>query len=176
MDGVVSARSFELLVQWLYLGRVAFGILAPEESITAIIEFIRLADMCGVTGMESLMAERIKTIIKANPAPPRLQPVATRTSHKRVPDTNTYCITSQHITSAAFLPEGHPVRSMLASAAVEGYLRDDNHKFRKEAQDVPNFSADLLKAVRTTLKNLAYRNSEIQFEDPISGVTMPLKP
>jgi hypothetical protein len=31
IDGVVSTRSFELLIQWLYLGRVFFGELAPEE-------------------------------------------------------------------------------------------------------------------------------------------------
>jgi hypothetical protein len=68
-------------------------------------------------------------------------------SIKRVPDTNTYCITSRHIASAAFLPEGHPVRSKLAPAAVEGHLRHDNHKFRKDAQDIPNFSVDLLEAV-----------------------------
>jgi hypothetical protein len=40
IDGVVSIRSFELLVQWLYLGRVIFGELTPEEAITATIEFV----------------------------------------------------------------------------------------------------------------------------------------
>ena len=59
IDGVVSTQSFELLVQWLYLGRVIFDELKPEEDITATIEFVRFADMCGVTGMETLMAERI---------------------------------------------------------------------------------------------------------------------
>jgi len=43
MDGVVSIRSFELLLQWLYLGRVNFGELTPEEAVTATIEFVRLA-------------------------------------------------------------------------------------------------------------------------------------
>ena len=38
IDGVVSARSFKLLVQWVYLGRVIFGELAPGEAITATIE------------------------------------------------------------------------------------------------------------------------------------------
>jgi hypothetical protein len=93
---------------------------------------------------------------------------------RRDPDTNTYCITSQHIASAAFLPEGHPVRTILATAAVEGYLRHDNHKFREEAQNIPNFSVDLLKAVKTTLKGLIYKDYAIKFEDPISGETLPL--
>lgn len=124
IDGVVSIRSFELLVQWLYLGRVNFGKLTPEEAIPATIEFARLVDMCGVTGMESLMAERIKAIIIAIPAP--------RKGKTRDPDTNTHCLISQHIKSAALLPEGHPVRSILATAAVDGYIRHDNHKFLRE--------------------------------------------
>jgi hypothetical protein len=96
--------------------------------------------MCGVTGMESLMAEHIKAIILANPAPE-----CSDFRNWRDPDTNTFCLTSHHIISAALLPEGHPVRSILATAVVKGYLRHEQHNFLKETQDVPNFSADLLK-------------------------------
>ncbi|KAH8745523.1 hypothetical protein F5882DRAFT_312714, partial [Hyaloscypha sp. PMI_1271] len=49
----------------LYLSRVIFGELAPEEVITATIEFVRIADIYGVTGIEALMAEHIKGIIIA---------------------------------------------------------------------------------------------------------------
>jgi len=157
IDDVVSIRSFELLVQWLYLGRVIFGKLTPEETITAAIEFVRFADMCGVTGMETLMAEHIKAIIIANPAPGLKS------------YTNTYCLTSKHIVSAASLPEEHPVRSILAAAAVKGYLRDDNYRFLKETQEVPNFSADLLKAVKATLKSLTISYTSITVKDPVSG-------
>lgn len=163
IDDVVSIRSFELLVQWLYLGRVIFGKLTPEETITAAIEFVRFADMCGVTGMETLMAEHIKAIIIANPAP-----------SPRKSDTNTYYLTSKHIISAASLPEEHPVRSILAAAAVKGYLRDDNYRFQKETQEVPNFSADLLKAVKATLKSLTITHSSITVKDPVSGEKMYL--
>jgi hypothetical protein len=159
MDGVVSNRGFELLVQWLYLGRVIFGKSTPKETITAAIEFVRFADMCGVTGMETLMAERIEAIIIANPD-----------SNLRKPDTNTHYLTSEHIISVASLPKEHPVRSLLAAAAVEGYLRDDNHKFLKEIQEVPNFSADLLKAVKATLKSVRLDScGRILVTDPFSG-------
>ncbi|OCK88754.1 uncharacterized protein K441DRAFT_690398 [Cenococcum geophilum 1.58] len=147
IDDVVSIRSFELLVQWLYLGRVIFGKLTPTETITAAIEFVRIADMCGVTGMETLMAEHIRAIIIANPAP-----------GPRGSDTNTYCLISKHIISAASLPEEHPA-----------YLLDDNYRFQKETQEVPNFSADLLKAVKATLKSLAITYSSITVKDPVSG-------
>jgi hypothetical protein len=109
-DGVVATRSFQLLVQWLYLGRVILDELAPEEAITATIEFVRIADMYKVTGMESLMADRIKSILKAKPPSKTI-------STTRASDTNTYCLTSQHIISAALLPGGHPVRMVLTSAA-----------------------------------------------------------
>jgi hypothetical protein len=50
------------------LDRVVFRGCAPDVAITMAIEFARLADMCRITGMESLMAEHIKAIILANPA------------------------------------------------------------------------------------------------------------
>ncbi len=127
--GVISTRSFELLVQWIYHGRVIFGELELTEAITATIEFARIADMCAVTGMESLMAERIKAIIIANPV---------RDSDKYYSEPrgpleydNTYCLASEHITSAADLPDGHPVHHTLAAACVEGYLLNDDHKFSR---------------------------------------------
>jgi hypothetical protein len=67
-EDIVSTRSFELRVQWLYTGRVIFEELPPEEAITDTIEFTRLADMCGVTDMEYLMAERIKALLVGKPA------------------------------------------------------------------------------------------------------------
>lgn len=165
-DGVFSTRSFQLLVQWLYLGRVIFGELAPEEAITATIEFVRTADMCQVTGMEALMAERIKDII---------------IMAKRIPDNpfldwtlNTRFLTIQHIASAALLPKGHPVRSTLASAAVAEFLQKDTHKFVKETEDVPDFAVDLLGEVKVALRSLTTSKRGITFKDPITGEMLDL--
>jgi len=104
------------------------------------------------------MAEHIRAIIIANPAP-----------GQRKSDTNTYCLISKHIISAASLPEEHPVRSILAATAVKGYLLDDNYRFQKETQEVPNFSADLLKTVKATLKSLTITYNSITVKDPVSG-------
>jgi hypothetical protein len=49
--------------------------------------FAIVLGMCGVTGMETLMAERIKAIIIANPTP--------KIGYSRDPDTNTYCLINQ---------------------------------------------------------------------------------
>lgn len=163
-EGVVTQRSFEMLVQWLYLGRVLFNESTPTESVTAILEFVRLADMCDVTGMEIVMAEHIKAILLANPAP--------EIEGHRDPDTNTCCLTYQHVTSAALLPDGHPIRKVLAIAAVEGYIRRNEHKFLKEIRDSPNFAADLLLEVKETLMTVVSSGSIITFKDPFSGKTL----
>jgi BTB/POZ domain len=158
VDGVVSQQSFELLVQWLYLGRVLLGNLTPKHAIAAVIEFVRIADMCGVTGMESIMAEQIKAIILANPAP----------SGSNL-DSNTYCIDSSHIISAASLPDGHTVRKVLAAAVAGAFFEDGNHKFKKEVKEVANFASDLLEAVRDILKSYRAQRPSACVTDPLSG-------
>jgi hypothetical protein len=170
INGVVSPRSFQMLVQWVCLGRVVFRECTPDVAITTAIEFARLADMCRIIGMESLMAEHIKAIILANPAPED-----SKWEKWRSPDTNTHCLTSQHIISGVDLPEGHPVRAILAAATVEGCLRQHNYKFEREASKVPGFSIDLLKAVRATIESITTEYKATTFEDPISRVRLGLK-
>jgi hypothetical protein len=46
------------------------------------------------------------------------------------------------------------VRAILAAATVEGCLRRHNYKFEREASRVPEFSVDLLKAVRATNESI----------------------
>lgn len=165
-EDVVSPQSFQFLVQWLTLGRVVFGEIEPVEAISCTIEFVRIADMCGVTGMENLMAERLKDIILA-PTP--------RPSGFDTPLNNTYYITSEHIKSAVSLPVGHPVRSIIASAAVKGFLLHEKHKIWTEAHENPDFAVDLLREVKVTLSSLeVYRNSAFVI-DHIRGGRINLK-
>ncbi|KAL5313338.1 hypothetical protein ACEPPN_019071 [Leptodophora sp. 'Broadleaf-Isolate-01'] len=170
INGVVTPRSLQMLVQWVCLGRVVSGEYAPDVAVTTAIEFAKLADMCRITGMEPLMAEHIKAIILTNPAPEDW-----KWDDGRAPDTNARCLTSQHITSAVALPEGHPVRAILAAATVEGCLRLHNYKFEREASSVPEFSVDLLKAVRATLESISIEYNVTTFEDPISRMRLRLK-
>ena len=91
----------------------------------------------------------------------------------RDPDTNTYSLAPQHITSAALLPSGHPVRKVLATATVEGYVRRNRHKFLKEIREAPDFAVDLLMELKETLKTVTIRESKVSFIDPLSGKTLP---
>lgn len=157
-DGVVSIRGFELLVQWMYTGRVIFGDMNATDTITATIEFARIADMCGVGGMETTMAEHIRATILANTAPESYEY-----------DGNTYNIEPSHIISASCLPAGHPVRKMLAAASVRGYLREEDHKFSKEAREVVNYASDLLDAAKDVLKMSGMKRRSDYMVDCFSG-------
>ena len=53
----------------MYLGQVIFSKLSATESITAAIEFVRIADMYGVSGMEVQMAEHIEALFPASSVP-----------------------------------------------------------------------------------------------------------
>jgi hypothetical protein len=113
---------------------------------------------------------QIKAIILANSGPANW-----KWENGRAPDTNTLNLTSEHIASAVALPEGHPVRTMLAMAAVEGYLRQPDSQFENDTSRFPEFAADLLKAVRATITSLDAKHEDITFEEPISRERLRLK-
>lgn len=69
MEYVVSVRSVQALIQWLYLRVLNFDIEDPREHITAAMELVRLADMYNIVGLETKMAQYIREIIIANPHP-----------------------------------------------------------------------------------------------------------
>ncbi|CAG8187983.1 unnamed protein product [Penicillium salamii] len=169
VKGVVSEQSFEAFMQWIYMRKTQFDSKTPTDQISATIELVRLADMCNVTGMEHEMAQYIKGILVANPDPRRCP-----TSGLPHLNNNTHCLTSQHIISATFLPQGHPVRGILAAASVEEYLRSANHKFKKETHEHPTFGADLLQEVRLALNGANQEQWFTTFKDPINGLVMIL--
>ncbi|TVY15164.1 hypothetical protein LARI1_G008224 [Lachnellula arida] len=76
IEGVVTPGSFQALVQWLYRGRVTFPVsLEPKEEISQILEFVRLADMAGVTGVDDAMSERLRAQPVDVPPPPNSHPI-----------------------------------------------------------------------------------------------------
>jgi len=165
IDGVLSTRSFEMLLQWLYIGKVLFSEMPPEEAITVIVEFVRLADMYQVTGMEALMAERIKAVIVGK-AP------ATKARKRMVPVVHHPWLTSEHIMSAVLLPKEHPVRRVLTMAAVPAYLNRANDL--SQALKLPDFAVDLLEEMHVTTKSFQPDGSCVTFQDPLSDARILL--
>lgn len=162
-EDVVSVRSLETLFQWLYQRVVIFEIEDPGERISAAMELARLADKYDINGLEDTNAQYIKDILISNPHPKN------KNSWRSV-DSNTYFLKYEHIVSATQLPQKHPVRSVLAAASVEGYLRSRVHKVHEETQAYPSFGADLLREMTSTLHKVQPLK-QVTFEDPISGTT-----
>ncbi|CAG8096020.1 unnamed protein product [Penicillium olsonii] len=158
----VSVRSLEALIQWLYHRTISFGIEDPGEHISAAMELARLADKYDIIGLENIMAQYIRNILKRNPHPDSTK------FHRKV-DTNTFYLIPEHIASATLLPRGHPVRSVLAAASVEGFLRSKRHKFSEEVHAYPSFGVDLLLETRLVLYKVEESHRTGTFEDPISG-------
>lgn len=157
IDGVLSVRSFNMILQWLYTGRVLFGKLAPKEFITTIIEFSRLADMLQVTGMEEHMSSLAKIVIVKNLAPRDMKPALAQ---------HNACLTSDHILSAVLLPQDHPLRRLLTLAAVPAYFK--RAEFLNKALEHPDFAVDLLRQVQIATKTLQPDTGDISVQDPLS--------
>lgn len=105
------------------------------------------------------MAERIKEHVLAVDFAQGTSTIRNNTS---------LCITLQHIASAALLPTGHLVRGVLAVVAVREFCHYNNRKFIDKAEEYPHFAVDLLKAMKTTFKSLAYSKRSITFKDLLS--------
>ncbi|KFZ01459.1 hypothetical protein V500_00762 [Pseudogymnoascus sp. VKM F-4518 (FW-2643)] len=166
IDGVVSTRSFEMLVQWLYVSRVIFDEATSEETITAVLQFVRLADMCRVTGMEELMAGRIKAMIVGK------APMKAKKRAATAFIVHNACLTSEHIMSAVLLRRGHPVRTILTTAAVPAYLNRAN--YLSEALENCGFAVDLLKEVQIATKSFQSDVSFVTIQDPLSDARISL--
>ncbi|KAJ6113801.1 hypothetical protein N7523_007118 [Penicillium sp. IBT 18751x] len=165
-EGVVSVRSLEALLQWLYLRVVKFDIIDPTEHVSAAIELARLADKYNIEGLEIGMAQYIKDILIANP-PPTIcgwEPA----------NINDYWLSTDHIKSATLLPREHPVRKTLAAASVRAYLQIEKPKLAEETQDYPSFGADLLQELKLTLNGLRYTTA-VLFKDPLTGKDLELR-
>ncbi|OOQ84293.1 hypothetical protein PEBR_34064 [Penicillium brasilianum] len=161
IEGVNSSQSFPAFLQWLYHRRVRFDPVKPEAKITAAIELSRLADMFHVDRLGAEMAEYIRKLLIANPTPP--------TEEWEYFDTNTNVLTEQHVRSAGYLPRGNRVRSLIADASVEGFLRGDDYKFADLAREHPTFEIDFLEQVRRALTSLDDSGEDTMVKDPITG-------
>ncbi|GKZ67641.1 hypothetical protein AnigIFM50267_002127 [Aspergillus niger] len=154
IEGVVTERSLEMLLQWLYLGRLHFQSSSPEECITVYIELARLADMCNITGMEQILANKIKTIITSSIPHNSLSSVGGE-------DSKILYLTPDHIEWASMLLKGHPVRSLIAEASAGAFILMENFKFADELREIPNYTGDLLDELKSLIKGQIHDNNVI---------------
>jgi hypothetical protein len=129
MDDVFSTKVFETLIQWLYIGQICFEppilirlIVEKQKAITSIVEFLRIADMCGVNGMELDMAHQISCIITSI-LPDDL-------TNGALGDEMNPLVTPHHTGVTLLLPDHHPVRELVVNEAIEEYIRSDGQAAR----------------------------------------------
>ncbi|KAJ5935269.1 hypothetical protein N7466_004816 [Penicillium verhagenii] len=67
IKGVVSDRSLQALLTWLYFGQAFISNTEPQQQITEVIELTRLLDMCLMRGTDLIMVEIIRQLIFMNP-------------------------------------------------------------------------------------------------------------
>ncbi|KAJ5497980.1 hypothetical protein N7453_007031 [Penicillium expansum] len=150
IKGVLSTRSFEALLQWLYQRTIEWGYISEKMRIQAAVELARLAEMYEIPWIEDALAEYIKDIYARN---------------DRLADTR-YKLDDE----ATFLSERHPVRRVMAQAFVLRYLQwEDDYESSDDlmTQEHPKFAADLLYEVRETLHTLSNLDV-LTVEEPIT--------
>lgn len=166
IEGVVSVRGFQLLLQWLYLGRIIFDKEDPEDKISAIVELARFADMLGVSNMESPLAETIRTIILKG---------SEDLQWEYGSNANVHYINSQHIDAATRLPIGHKLRLIFAQAAVESFVNSNDFKFSDDVREKTDFAADILQELMSTLATYKHIQYTSEVTDPFSGKRITLR-
>ena len=140
VDGVVSEQGFERLVLWLYTRRLPFDTTVPSDRISVIIELARLSDMCGIAKIQGLLVSLLLKTITAN-----CDNEERHTKH----------ITSEHIRSAAQLPDDNPIFVKLAAIVAAGIVEGGGRsKFEKDSQLYPKFGAAVLLQVASILETL----------------------
>ncbi|KAJ5627547.1 hypothetical protein N7528_004974 [Penicillium herquei] len=165
LENVVTPRSVQALIQWIYLRGIKFD-LDVQDKITAAMEFARLADMYAITELEYKLEKYMKDHIFEWSQPGMnweglLDEDEIPKDKTAYVERNTVCLKAEHIISATHLHRGHPVRRLLAGACVKGLLQDGRGKFSELIHEYPSFGADLLIELRAAL-------CSGNFEDPIS--------
>ncbi len=147
------------------LYRLSLLVYAPTEAIAVSIEFVRLADVYNVIGLESLMANYIKQMILTNKDfPDSILPI----------DEHTYHLMFEHIKVGVLLPEGHSVRKVLASSAVKGYLLRNHHQFFQDIERLQDFAVNFLREVKVALDSPRVEKRGMSFADPFSKVRIDI--
>ena len=165
--GIVSNSSLQSLIQYLYRGKVAFTLqLSSKDELWKAIEFARFGDMIGIHGISVDMASHIKSVICNSTITPFSTDLPTNVKSKA----GILCkyVTSGHIVAAMELPPRNAVRDMIVAATVEGYMRCKQFKFRADAEEVPAYAADLLRAVRVALTTAIGSETSALFTDPVT--------
>jgi hypothetical protein len=121
--------------------------------------------MLDVSKMESPLAKYIRTIVLDS----------YEFDWEDRSNANVCYINSQHIYAATCLPVGHKLRLIFAQAAMESFVNSNNFKFSDDVREIPEFAADVLQELRSTLATYKHTQYSNEFTDPFSGKRIGLR-
>lgn len=124
-----------------------------EDEIMALIDLARLADHCEIYGLEEDLSAKIKQIL--------LESIQERGN----PDGISTILRASHFSAASQLPFGHPVRRVMAAAAVPAFIRCEPFYLCSEVTSTPSLALDLLEQLQPILRNC---RSNTSYEDPLT--------
>lgn len=128
MDGVVSTRSLEHLLEWVYMETLSFTSEKPSDLFSEALELLRISDMCDVHGIEKLLVDFVSGLL---------------TKSSTVNST----ILPQHIKSISLLPKGHPIRPIIARRLASALLDGQDFQYLDEISIYPSIGADIIKTI-----------------------------
>lgn len=169
----VSTTTFGLVVQWMYANKLVLpplpDSLAPNGSqkLTLLLDFVKFSDEVDLLGPFTSATAQIKEILVA--------------SHES--------LLPEHVRSGVKLPSGHPVRKLFAQSCIPAYVhyiqppipRKDGRdvyqevrkntqkfRFRKELDDLHEFSKDLYAEYEEVMRSRQLRNP-YTLRNPLTG-------
>lgn len=145
IEDVLSVQSFEALLQWIHTGQTILSSKSgsPGDVVYAIVELVRLADMCEVGEIEV-------------PAVKFLQNDLTNYQWKGI-------MRSRAFGSASYLPSGHPVRSIIGKLAAQEFLSTPHAAFREFPPST--LEQEVLQEVHGALTG---SDEDVYYVDPIT--------
>lgn len=153
----VSRNSVACLLQWLYQEKVVLDSTTIADPIMAVIDLARLANQCEIYGLEEDLGEKIKRILLDS------------IQERAIPDEIAASLHASHVSAAAQLPFGHPVRRVMAAATVPAFIGSEPFYLWNELTSTPSLAVDLLEQLQPILRNC---RSSTSYEDPLTGAEL----
>lgn len=150
----LTTRGFEILLQWLYTGRLPIhGTL--QQWLSSLIELARCSDLLQIAEIDVLVTEEAKHLFSRTSSP---------------------LVVGQNIYEAARLPKSHNLRCLIVKDLVRYFIRDSPFTFSKEIGETPEIEEEFLAQLKVTLatakctsQSSSYNACTNSIVDPISG-------
>ncbi|RAK80318.1 BTB/POZ domain-containing protein [Aspergillus fijiensis CBS 313.89] len=171
-DTITFKPSFELYIEWLYLGKLTLPGEDRSNQITCLLKLARFAEMSGEGELTDLVTASIIQVITEAPEIRKKRNNPFPAKYRGI---NVKHIDVGHLAVVEELPRWNAVRRVLIMALVEPYLRAQPFIFSEELVLFSELAVDLLAEVKETMLAAVPRSGRIWITDPLTQIEVPLK-